>query len=710
MSFLEKIRKNTWLIFVFIVISLIFFILDPNILLKFFSSNSNVIGKVNGDNISFKEYFDNFQFLKRFRDGESDSSLKNDAWKFLVHEKVLTQQAGKLGIQSTKKDFWKAIEKQSIYSNIIDFQDEKGNMDIKKFRLYLKNIEKLYKKNKTPQIEEEKNIWSYEKNNILKRIIARKYVEMLMYGLNTSFIEAKLNYRDKNYFSIIDYIFVPYSEIEKKYISIKNYEIYDHIKKNKFLYKKENLRNLSFVILHSNPSLDDKKNMELKISKLFNQFKYSNHKSMIISNQSENPFDPNFYLKKNLPPILQNFVEKNNDIGTIFGPIKDNNIYIMAKLTGKKMIYNSILSSHILISHKEAIRFYNKRSKKEAQHIAKKIYNIVKNNPYKFHSLVMKISDDFINIKKNKGNLGWIKYEEQNNVLKSDIFSLKNKKGIIIFYETRFGYHILRIDDQKDIQPVYQFSIFVKTLIPSKKTEDLLHKNVFQFMKNNTNSSLNRFINNARKKGYETIFLEKVKNNQWNIDGLNSELDKEIINWSYEKNRKEGDKKIFYTSNRDYIIVFLSKIQTKGYSIEEIKNNIIPILIKNKIYKNLLLNKFSSKNLEQISVHFSKKINKSCLINFYNSMIDQYIEPKVVGYAFSSKLYKTSIPILGEKGIFFVRPLKRFNTSKNTSKNNSYFSSEIEFLNSFLRRNVIEQLGDVLIDKSIIKDYRKDDI
>lgn len=707
MSFLEKIRKNTWLVLFFISISLIFFILDPNIILKFFTENSTIIGKVNGNNILLKEYLDCFQFLKRFREDEPDYYLKNDAWKLLVHEKVLNQQAKKLGIQSTKQDFWKAIEKQSIYSKITDFQDEKGIMNMNKFRLYLKNLERL-PSNLSPQIESEKNIWFYEKKSIPKRIIAKKYVEMLMYGLNTSFIEAQLNYRDKNSFSIIDYIFIPYSEIEKKYNKIKSHDIYNFIKKNKFLYKKENLRNLSFVISRSHPSLDDEKNMDIEIKKLFKKFKFSNQNSVIVSNQSEKPFDSNFYFKKNLPLVLQHFVENNNQVGSMFGPVKDNNIYIMAKLTGKKMVYNSVLSSHILISHKEAIRFSNNRTKKKAEKIAKTIYDFVVKNPNEFNSLVMNKSDDVINAKKDKGNLGWIKYEEENEMFKGkgsfDLFSFKNKKGTIGLIETKFGYHIIRIDDLKEIKPSYQFAIIIKTLIPSKKTEDILYQKIVQFLKENKNSNLNTFINNARKKRYETIFLKEIKNNQWNIHDLNTELDKEIINWSYEKNRKEGDIKIFYTLNKDYIMVFLSKIQKKGYPIEEIKNNIIPFIMNKKInhyLSNVIKNK--SESLEEIAFRFSKKINKSCKINFYQSMIENYKEPKVVGYAFSSKLHETSKPILGERGVFFIRPLKRFNTYKKLS----YFSYEMESLNTDLRKNILKKIGDVLIEKSNIKDYRK---
>ncbi|WP_185849167.1 SurA N-terminal domain-containing protein [Blattabacterium cuenoti] len=703
MSFLEKIRKNTWIIFFFISISLIFFILDPNILLKFFTENSTIIGKVNGENVFLEEYLDCFKFLKRFRENEPDHYLKNDAWKLLIHEKVLNQQAKKLGIQSTEKDFWKAIEKQSIYSKIIDFQNEKGKMDMKKFQLYLKYLEKL-PLNLTPQVEIEKNIWSYEKKNIPKRIITKKYVEMLMHGLNTSFIEAQLNYKDKNLFSIIDYIFIPYSEIEKKCNIIKSHEIYDFIKKNKFLYKKENLRNLSFVIFRSHPSSSDERNMDIEIKKLFNQFKFSNHNSTIVSNQSEKPFDSNFYLKKNLPIVLQHFLDKKNKIGSMFGPVKDNNIYIMAKLTGKKMVYNTVLSSHILISHKDSIRFPKNRTKKKAEKIAKIIYDIVMKNPNKFNSLVMEKSDDVISAKKNKGSLGWIKYEEQNEAFKGsfNFFSSKNKKGTIGLTETKFGYHIIRIDEVKDIKPTYQFAIIIKTLTPSKKTENILYQEVVQFMKENKNLNLNTFLNNARKKRYETIFLKEIKNYQWNIDDLNTELDKEIINWSYEKKRKEGDKKIFYTSNKDYIMVFLSKIQKKGFPIEEIKNNIIPFLINKKIDHYLYkIMKNKCKNLEEIAFLFSKKINKSCKINFYQSMIENNQEPKVAGYAFSSKLYETSKPILGEKGVFFIRPLKRFNTYKKFSY------SEIETLNTFLRKNILEEIGNVLIEKSNIKDYRK---
>ncbi|AWU42470.1 peptidylprolyl isomerase [Blattabacterium punctulatus] len=705
MSFLEKIRKNTWILFMFIGIALLSFILDPNILFKFFTRNSNIIGQVNGENISIKEYVDCFQFLKRFRQDEPDFYLKNEAWNLLINEKLLNQQALKLGLQITNKDFWNAISKQSIYSYISEFQDSNGNLDMNKFQLYLKKLEKKTIVTNS-QIEEEKNIWSYEKNNIPKRILAKKYIEMLMYGLNTSSVEAELNYKEKNSFSIVDYIFIPYSEIEHKYnIYLENSEIKNYIKKHKFLYKKEDLRSLSFAIIRSKPSLEDEKDMENKIKKLFQKFKYTNQNSIFVSKQSEKSFDSNFYLKKNLPIFLQNFIIQKNKNGSMFGPLKVGNTYIIAKIIGKKMISDSVLSSHILISHKNAIRSSNQRTEKKAEEISKKIYNILKKDPSKFDSLVQEKSDDTVNDKNNKGSLGWLKYEEQNSFGTFNIFNEENKNGTIGLTKTEYGYHILRIDKKSPIESAYQFAVIIKTLIPSKKTENFISNNVRKFIIKNKNSNLNTFIKNARNKEYETIFLKNVRYNQWIISDLNTELDREIINWSFENKRKERDIKIIYNSNRDCIIVYLSKIQKRVFPIEKIKNNLTIFLRKKKIEKllyNIIEKKSISRNLEKIAFYFSKKIKKNYKINFSDSIINNYKEPKVVGYSFSLKLKNTSKPIFGKNGIFFIKPLKNIYNYKKPS----YFSYEIEVLNSFLRKKILESLAKKLINNSKIKDYR----
>ncbi|WP_185864967.1 SurA N-terminal domain-containing protein [Blattabacterium cuenoti] len=698
MIILEKIRRNTWLILLTIIISFFFIVLDPNLILNLFLHNSKkVIGKVNGENIYDEEYINCLQFLKKFGGFISNDELENNAWKLLINEKLLSQPAKKIGIKISDKIFWNIVKKQSIYSKISDFDDFNGEMDLKKFKSYLNFLEKINNDSNNDYIQIEKNIWNHEKNSIKNKIYTKKYLEMIMYGLNTSEIEARLFLKHKNLFSIIDYVFVPYSDLEKKYIiNIYSNNIDKYINKDK---NQHNLRSFIFIFFPFNPSSDDNNNINHNMKKLFNHLKYTDNPNNIISSQSERPFDSNFYTKKYFPPILRKFVEKNNKVGSMFGPFKEGKVYFLGKIIGIKKIFDFVSISHILISHKDAKQSFNKRTKKSAHRIIKNIYSDILKNPKMFEISLNK-SDDIFNSKINNGKLGWLKYEEIDPIIGSDIFSIKKHIGSLSIIESDFGYHIIRIDKQKNIKDAYQLGIIIKTIYPSKKTENEFSNKIKNFLLKNKKLELNELINNAKKYNGESFLIEDIKRNQWNIEGIDTELDKNIIEWSFEEKRKKRDINIFTTSNKDYIIVYLC--QKNGIYIDN-KNKIISSFLREKM-NNIIQKEFLNNNLEELSLFFNKKINKSYKICLDNSTIDIYKEPKVIGEIFSSKLNNGRIyPISGINGIFFVKINKRF--FKKINKNN--LSEEINYLDNNLRKKLLGKLGYDLLENAEIKDFRK---
>ncbi|WP_185882365.1 SurA N-terminal domain-containing protein [Blattabacterium cuenoti] len=708
MAVLQSIRKNYWIIFMFIVCFVFTMILEVNGLFFFLKKKDNIIGKINKEPIYLNNYLNTLYLLKQFRQNVPDVFLQEESWKSLVYEMLLNQEAKKLGIQWTEKDFWNAISHQSIYSYISEFKNSDGSFNIKKFLIYLKKLENNTSNNY--QIYQDKNLWNYERNNIPKRILSKKYIEMLMYGLNSTSLEAKRHYLNKNWYSIIDYILIPYSEIEKKYnfLSVKNWELINYIKKNKFLYNKENIRTVSFVIAKTKPSVIDKQYFDKKIHNLLYQLKYINDYHDLLSKEKEyeTVFDENFYLKKNLPYNLKKFI---NDQSQNYNPIiiQKDNVYLIAKITGKKRVSEFVTYSHILISHKNAINSCNHRTKEEAYKTAYNLYKILKNNPSKFIFYVKKISDDSLNAKIYNGKLGSMQYNYNNlqSVRTFDIFDPKIKTGTIKIIETKFGYHIIKIDNKSHPIPAYKFLFLTTTLIPSQKTKIQLLNNVQNFLMTNKNKCLNQLINNARTNKYETIFLKDIKQNDYQIKGLNTEIDRKIINWSFDKIRKEGDSNILYNKNKDYyIIVYLSTIKQPGYSILEIKNDLIYKIRKNKIHK-FFKNKiqYKSLNLKQLSKLFHKNINHNLKINFNQSWIDNYKEPKVIGSAFSLKENVTSKPIFGQHGIFFIKQKKYI---VNVIKHSYNISNNMQELNNILRENMIKMLGNILMNQSDIKDYR----
>ncbi|XOD68402.1 MAG: SurA N-terminal domain-containing protein [Flavobacteriales bacterium AspAUS03] len=701
MALLGKIRKHSWLLIVALGLALLSFVIDPKILSNLTGKDPNIIGKVDGEEINHQEYIDQINFQRQFRRDLPATFLSSQAWENLVDEKLLNQQAEKLGIETSEKDFWNAISKHSIYSQVPYFQDKKGNFNTNKFKFYLTNLEKTAKNN--PQASEEYKLWTYQKQLIPKQLLVSQYLEMPIHGLNTTIAEATLNYQAKNASAKIDYILLSYAEYEKKYkLSIKDEEILTYIKTHAPRYKRPATRDLGLVIFPSQSSPEDIETIKKQVDSLAEEFKTTTNDSLFTSIHSEIPYNSNYYTETSLPPFLKDFV-KNAHIGDIYGPTRQENVYIMTKLTGKEMRSEATRSSHILITYKGAIRSSSNRSKEEAKKIADTLYATIKSDPTQFKILTQKSDDP--STTQNKGSLGWTNNNAQELIPQYQKFLNENPKGAIGIAETPLGYHIIQIDDKSPLKPAYQLVIILKSINPSKKTETTLYSNATRFIQENNKASLSTLINNARKKGYQNVISRDIVISQPNIKELNSDSDGEIIRWAFDEKRKPGQTKLFTTSNKDYIIAYISDIQSEGLAtIEKIKDKVTPILKKKKLTKILFNNiqKHSGKDLEGLAAVFSKKVKKANVINFNNPTIQEIgREPKVIGAAFGLPLKQISKPIAGEQGVFIIHTSERIKAPKISD-----YTQEIQANNALLRRKSIEAILKALKDKAKIEDYR----
>lgn len=701
MALLGKIRKHSWLLILTIGVAFLAFVIDPKMLSNFMGKDPNIIGKVDGEEILRQEYIEQLNFQKQFRQNLPEAFLSVQAWENLVDEKLLTRQAKKLGIQTSEKDFWDTLVKQSIYSQISYFQDNNGKFSTAKFKSYLANLEKTAKKD--PQAAEELKLWTYQKQLIPKQLLARQYLEIPVNGVNTTIVEAALKHQSKYASVNIDYILFPYSEYEKKHkIRIKEEEVAAYIKAHEALYKREDSRDLSLVLFPAQASPEDLDAIKKQIDSLASEFRTTANDSVFVSTHSEIPYNPSYHTEDSLPPFLKDFI-KNASVGSIYGPTRQENAYIIAKLTGKEMRSESTKSSHILIAYKGATRSSTTRSKGEAKKMAESFYARIKSNPAQFEALSQK-SDDPTSVQ-NKGNLGWTKNNAQGLVPEYQKFLNENPKGAIGIAETPFGYHIIRIDNKSPLKPSYQLAIVLKSINPSKKTESELYTNATRFIQENDKASKNTFINNARKKGYLNVISKDIKVSQHFIGELNSDSDLEIIRWAFDKGRKLGQTKLFTTSNGDYIIAYLSAIQSEGLAtVEKVKNEIIPILKRQKLVKLLSdeVKKRPEKDLDKLATALSGEVKKADSLILENPILQGVgKEPKVAGAAFSLPLKHLSKPIAGEQGIFIIRANTRIKAPKITD-----YTQEIQIGKSILQRVSMEAILKALKNKAKIEDYR----
>lgn len=701
MALLGNIRKHSWLLIVVIGLAMLAFLIDPKTLSSF-GKDPNIIGKINDEEITRQEYLQQIEFYKQFSQNAPENYLAFQTWNAMLNEKLLNQQAQKIGLQVDDKDFWEAIEKQSIYSGVEQFQDKNGVFSRKKLTDYLSKLEGNVKID--PQAEKEYKLWLYQKENIPSQLKANRYMEMVFLALNIAKSQTKALYEKKNLSAKINYLFIPYQKYEATYpVSVKDEEVQKYIQLNKALYKRPTSRDLSLVIFPGNPSKEDIEKTQKQIQDLVKELKSTNDNEGFISANSEVPYNSEYYSELYVPDFLKNFL-KSAQIGEIYGPIKESNAYIAVKLANKKMLSESTKSSHILIAYKGASRSKATRSKEEAQKLAENLLTAIKSDSKKFETFLEKSDDPSAKI--NKGDLGWSKRNERNFVPEFQNYIIEQPKGSIGMVETPFGYHIVKIDDKSTPEPAYQLAILAKSLRPSKETENALYAQASRFIQDVSKVDGNTFINKARKSGYQTVLSKGVLSSSPSIEELRTDSDPEVIRWAFEKGRKKGDTKMFTTSSGDYIIARLSGIQQEGLAaLENVKEEIIPILKKKKLAAILSekIQKINANTLEELADALEEKVTENIHVQLSDNQLEGIgPEPKVVGTATGIALHKISSPIEGSKGVFIIYTSERGSQTLKTDGHSKETYGE-ENADPVL-------IFEALKNKSKIKDYRHQEL
>jgi hypothetical protein len=83
MSITASIRKRPWLLLGMIIIALLAFLINPESMDKMFGQNPNILGKVNGEEITRDEFNDQLSLLQQQSQGQPQQGLEEQAWQIL---------------------------------------------------------------------------------------------------------------------------------------------------------------------------------------------------------------------------------------------------------------------------------------------------------------------------------------------------------------------------------------------------------------------------------------------------------------------------------------------------------------------------------------------------------------------------------------------------------------------------------------------------
>ena len=706
MAILGEIRKRSWLLVGVIALALLAFLVNPDTIDKVFGKNPNILGKVNGEEITRDELNDQLFIMQQQaqQQGQPTKGLEEQAWQILVQSKLIKQQFEKMGLKLTDEIFWSQLQYDPIFAQNQQYFDEKGNFKLQEIK---SEIEKAQATN-----PENYNFWLKNKKAIEYRMMARMLFGNITAGITVSKKEAELMMKFRDEMANIDFVKVDYLEFSKKNnVKVTTQDLADYIKLHPTRFKATASRNLAYAYFPATPSAQDDAATLNEINKLYlkgtdasngaENFQNTKNDSMFVELNSDVPFIPQYVGLNQVPQGIKDKIATAT-IGQTFGPYKEQNLYVVSKLLDKKAS-DSTQSKHILIAYKGAERSTASRTKEAAKKIADSLLAVIKADPAKFAE-GLKLSDEPNAVERN-GSVGWTTPTSPfaPGYLK---FLADNPKGATGLAETSFGYHIINVEDKKSGSMTYKIAHLAKNVKASDKTENQVLTQATRFIQQTEGKSFNQFKNLAEKNKYRFDNPKTVGRFQGTLPGLGTDKDSDIISWAFDKKRNIGDTDIFTVEGTgDRIVAYVVGKQDEGLADPETVRNQIEPIVKNKLLAKSIIEKINSgkySSLDQAAKAFGTT-KANAVVNLFNPSVNGAMEPRVAGAAFGLTNNKLSQPIEGMTGVYLV--------VKKSVTTNKLPGDVKQIIQSMAQQNAQQFTGSFLKslqDNADIKDYRID--
>jgi peptidylprolyl isomerase/peptidyl-prolyl cis-trans isomerase D len=648
MAILSKIRERSMFLIIIIGLALFAFVLDPSTLGDFFNSSKvNEVGEINGESISRQEFANELEQYKQQSGGRvSEMQAAKTVWNNIVRKNIYKSQLNKAGITIGEADVWQQVVNAPFVQNDPRYQNEAGLFDESKFKQFLATE----KDGKTELWSQ----WSSYMNQIRDNAERDTYNNLVTAGLGASLKEGEAQYLAENTKFNAQFVQVPYTSIADSLVQIKKSEIEAYIQNNQANFKVEASRDLAYVKFNIVATPEDETAIKQNLSGLVEDFKKADNNTLFLSeNDSDSNINPNFQFKNFLnKEISENVFEGNQ--GDVVGPYKDKGFFKISKITEVSTLPDSVKAKHVLIPFVGVQRATADvvRTKEEAKELADSLLTVLKRNTSKFKDLASKFSSDKSNSDKS-GELDWFNYNRMTPAFRD--FTFTNKVGDIEVVETPFGFHVVRIDDQKNSQKVLKLATYSRKIVASEDTENAVFRKAEEFALAISNG--NNFYEAAKGNDYETRPVVGLKVLDENVPGLGNE--RQIVSWAFGSQTKVNNFKRFDLEG-SHVVAFLSAKAEKGLmSAEKAALKVRPILVNEKKAA-LIISKLQGNTLQEIAKANSTSLKNTNGVSLKSPTLSGVgSEPKVVGAMFNAELNKVYNAVVGDKGVYAFKVTKK---------------------------------------------------
>lgn len=529
MGTMERIRQTSpYILALFAVVFVGFMVASDADVSTLLRQGSDVktasIGVINGEKLSYldfeervKERIEEMRRQQQDPDQEIDEAqIRNDLWNELVEEVLLKQEAKKLGIGVTNEEILDIMIENPPAELRRPLTDSAGNFNRQVYLDLITHPEHYinYIGRDPSQIPEDekqslirtwkKGLLSIEQNIRQQKLYANVSSVVGAAGSVISPTFAKKQYIDDKNSADIQYIYVDAQSVPDAMVKVGDDEIKAYYEKYKQFFKTNEKRRLRYIAFKIEPSHEDSARANNRIQKINEGLA-----TCINDAQKDSVFESklneyggkseDYMLVKDIDPMKYPLLSSMS-IGQVLGPIQMGANQFYFRLDDRRVDKNPVIkASHILIN------FDNNKDSANAE--ALKVLEKARKGE-DFAELAKEYSQDPGTSRKG-GDLGYFAKGQMVKEFNDACFAA-DSGDIIGPIESKFGYHVIFIEDKKSEEIKYS-EIQITTSV-SSPTKNAIFRNAFSFQKQVADGA--DFNSTAQKSNYKVIempFFEKAR-------------------------------------------------------------------------------------------------------------------------------------------------------------------------------------------------------
>jgi parvulin-like peptidyl-prolyl isomerase len=416
-------------------------------------STGEVLGKVNGKEVSYKQFNElvrrTVENQKKQQgseiDEETERQIRSQVWNQLIDEMLIEQEIDRLGITVTDQEIRDIVNGQNPPEFLVQqFKDSTGT-----FRRDAYQRAMVDPQNKSAWIQVEEMLRQEQKR--------RKLQSLLLANVNVSEGELKQRFIDRNVTMDAAYVLFDIDRlVPESAVTVTDDDIKKQYDSHAADFQAKAARKVKYVLFNQNASSEDSAAVETEIKNLLEQAKSGVMDfAELVKTYSEVPSTEAFFKHGELSQKKENAIFSAKK-GDIVGPINDNDgIHIFKILDQRQGTTEFVKSSHILlniVTGPDSVKVIQKARVLLAQ----------ARSGADFAKLARENSQDYGSAMQG-GELGWASKDRWVKPFADAAF--KARVGDIVGpVRTQFGWHIIKVTgkDKREVK-LLDLALKVKT-------------------------------------------------------------------------------------------------------------------------------------------------------------------------------------------------------------------------------------------------------